>query len=1459
MRPKSMTSVQLPPQFQGVDEDEDDGRDGADDPVFQGRSLYGMIAQAGEIGSFAQRWQQETDSDSEGGGDGGERRSQEMSPQTGKSSSLEEKGPTQPAEASDSRKHRKGLSETRLLRSFLKPIRERSDSQTQDPMTHSQFLPPREEPIDVPERPSSAEIRSDAPMMDRKLQAQAKAELEASALSSSSRRNKDGAGDGSNRVKAPKTLSSALAEIFSFDEPEEVILEYPCWYQQSVLLQGFMYITQKHVCFYAYLQKKAGTILKSGHLSKRGKQNPHYNRYWFILKGNVLSYYANAAKPYHPSGIIDLRYGISAEVAPEKGKDKSSHLFTVTTDERTYQFKADSAPSAMEWVKQLQKVIFRSHNDGDSVKISLPLQNVVDVEENPVIGSADTVKLRVIDNDETYAIDEYFFTFFTNGKDALSVLTIMTQDNKARLGMGEDDEDDPAPLSAKKKASLHGSARASVEQSRSPRLSHSPAPLVHENVRSTLSPLSAGASSSRRTSGELPRSSMDRGRASMDRGRSSFDKGSRSTSAASRLSRSQPRRVSKSPLLPSAKESTESFATSSVNQPSSPSGEQGEMDMSASQMLSGDGAFRAPTIRMPQPKRPVSGSTIERMRNESQEEPQPPTQPGWSRGRVQQPPRTPTDQVLQSRSKSRTQKGRDDVGRAAKHSLTDPYKPQPSAASTAARPTRPTASTLQTATALASFVHSQGKRMSSYLGGGSREYYDKFSGAIVGGKRHYSEIDALAPEERIEDPETELEVAEHERRFRQHFALPETEKLIMTFYASLHRVLPLYGKIYISARWFCFRSLLYGTRTKIVIPFRDIDNVEKEKGFRFGYPGMVLVLRGHEELFFDFRNQGLRDECTVSVLRNIDFIQSQDRSSLMTEEEKLDAEAAAAENDLLQEVRKDSNAQEHTIPDDPAFDDRPVLFDDPSASVLDFKPKKSLRIVCLTIGSRGDVQPYIALCKGLLADGHRPKIATHAEFGPWVIKHGIDFAPVEGNPAELMRLCVEHGMFTPKFIYETNYKFRGWLDELLHSAWEACSDSELLIESPSAMAGIHIAEALGVPYFRAFTMMWTRTRAYPHAFAAMNSKMGGTYNLTTYGLFENIFWQMTAQQINRWRRKTLDIGPTSSAKLQQNKVPFLYNFSPSFIVPPLDFSDWVRVTGYWFLDEGLDWTPPDDLLAFIKKARDDRVKLVYIGFGSIVVSDSKAMTQSIVDAVLKADVRCILSKGWSDRLDAKNAGESEVALPPSILKIGSAPHDWLFRQVDAAVHHGGAGTTGASLRAGIPTIIKPFFGDQFFSAARVEDVGVGIRLRHVSPLALGKALWIATHDDRMRTKARVLGERVRAEDGVRTAVEAIYRDLEYAKTLIQRKGTVRGGGGGVKGGQGDGNEEGEEEEDEAEESWTFVEADSDLETVGGGGGGVSGGGVGGGDPVGWDVQARHRSFGQGRYSLGSLALRNRPG
>lgn len=732
---------------------------------------------------------------------------------------------------------------------------------------------------------------------------------------------------------------------------------------------------------------------------------------------------------------------------------------------------------------------------------------------------------------------------------------------------------------------------------------------------------------------------------------------------------------------------------------------------------------------------------------------------------------------------------------------------------------------LQRAAGLAEYLRGRSRQMSSLLASESMGYIEKVSGMWAGGGKHYAEggehITVRPPDEQ------EAETGESfGNRFRAHFALTSSEKLLATYYCYLHRVLPLYGKMYIGSTKVCFRSLLPGTRTKMILPIKEIENVEKEKGFRFGYQGLVLIIRGHEELFFEFNDSDSRDDCAVTLHQRLESMRYLEQSAVLAPSEKEEADRARAEHQLLQEVSRDP------LVEDDSQELQPI-FDDTRASIVSFKPNKSLRIVCLTIGSRGDVQPYIALCKGLIEEGHHPVIATHGEFEPWIRQHGIDFAPVEGDPAELMRICVENGMFTYSFLKEASAKFRGWIDDLLSSAWKACQGCDVLIESPSAMAGIHIAEALRIPYFRCFTMPWSRTRAYPHAFAVPEQKLGGAYNYITYVMFDNVFWKAISGQVNRWRKNELGLRSTSLDKLQPNKVPFIYNYSPSVVPPPLDYPDWIHVTGYWFLDEGKSWTPPAELTEFIARARKDSKKIVYIGFGSIVVSDPAALTRTVVESVLKADVRCILSKGWSDRLGDPASNRVEIPLPPEIHQIQAAPHDWLFTQIDAAAHHGGSGTTGASLRAGVPTIIKPFFGDQFFMGSRVEDLGVGICLKKLNVGVFSRALWEATHSERMILKARRLGEQIRKvrtfpttssnsplenttntdgqENGVATAIQCIYRDLEYAGTLTRNRAMVSSTPYTPTGTS----EQGlaEEELDELEETWTFIDDDTDLELV----------------------------------------------
>ncbi|TPX12656.1 uncharacterized protein E0L32_000833 [Thyridium curvatum] len=1453
-------TMELPERLKESTDGADDEEDvrvptqGAGMPMNMNQSIFGLIAAAGSKVDFNDRFESQSSDEDEDS-------SVSHSSKGGRDGDLAQTTILSKKEGSKRDAHKRKLSGHRLLHSLPSLTTKLSlkHKKSSKPKT-SQILEESAESGDSSPHPGtslSQELsRGEGrlpPVMSRMLEA--KAEM-ASRPSFDLERASMDLGGGST---GPSPLARRLKDIFRFDEPEEVIEEYPCWLLQSVLLQGYMYITSKHICFYAYLAKKAHEVAKSGYLSKSGKHNPAYNRYWFRLKGDVLAYYRDPSNLYFPSGQIDLRYGISASIVD---KDKDGMHFNVVTHHRTYHFRADSAPSAKEWVKSLQRVIFRSHNEGDSIKISLPIQNVIDVEEAQMIDFADTCKVRVIDNDETYAIDEYFFSFFDHGAEAVNVLKILVDDaaqqaHQERGGavppIAEEEYDVNDQASSKK-----SSPNASKDRLTPLKIGNTK---LNDSVRATLSPLSPASprSASPRPSGEMSRSSFDAfrpfGRRSVEVGRALREDSPRRSFSDSRRSLSRNRLGDRTPT---EKHGSSDSYVQSLEEPSQASLSalvaSSSEDPTASQILRGSDVFHRPTVQ--------------RSASASRRREQDPVL-----GSEAHKPRSPRLQPYRPKHAATT-------GSVADH---------PGELGDMQTPTTPTLQNLakmgsyplQRAGLYAGWLNKQSRRMSNLLATESMGYVEKVSGMWKGGKRHYDEPAGLRTDDELDDEEND-KVATSMERFRAHFALPESERLQATYFGFLMRVLPLYGKIYISDRSFCFRSLLPGTRTKLILPLKDIENVDKEKGFRFGYSGLVVVIRGHEELFFEFNQAEARDDCAITLLQNLEAVRYLRESGILGQEEKEDAEEAIAERDALQEARKvEYPDHEVKLPRDTSgvcADSPTILFDDPKASFLNFKPTEPLRITCLTIGSRGDVQPYIALCKGLLAEGHKVRIATHAEFEDWIRGHGIDFRCVEGDPGELMKLCIENGTFTLQFLKEANSKMRSWLDELLTSAWTACQDSDLLVESPSAMAGIHIAEALQIPYFRAFTMPWTRTRAYPHAFVTPEHKMGGAYNYVTYVMFDNVFWKATAHQINRWRNKTLGLPNTNMEKMQPNKVPFLYNFSPYVVPPPLDFSDWIRVTGYWFLDEGTGavtggsskdgggggdrdegegngektavtppptttttkpaWMPPADLTAFIDKARQDDKKIVYVGFGSILVPDPAKMTQEVIDAVLKADVRCILSKGWSDRIvtakekekaaqgdpaaaAANDASKPEVPLPPEIFQIKSAPHDWLFAQIDAAAHHGGSGTTGASLRAGVPTIIRPFFGDQFFFGARVEDLGVGICLRKWGANSFARALWEATHSERMIVKARVLGEQIRKENGVDTAIQCIYRDLEYAKSLVKAKasknaahqqrvasaaGGAGGGGGALASASSDATDADDEDDDVTEESWTFVGA-----------------------------------------------------
>ena len=409
-------------------------------------------------------------------------------------------------------------------------------------------------------------------------------------------------------------------------------------------------------------------------------------------------------------------------------------------------------------------------------------------------------------------------------------------------------------------------------------------------------------------------------------------------------------------------------------------------------------------------------------------------------------------------------------------------------------------------------------------------------------------------------------------------------------------------------------------------------------------------------------------------------------------------------------------------------------------------------ITLLASGTRGDVQPYLALGLGLRDAGYTIRIATHDAFVPMVERVGLESIRLSENPSDLFaKPGGEHALrfdgnpirnlrASLQFIRESQN-----LSELMFdSAWRACQGSDALIIGLPTTWGAHIANALNIPYVRCFLQPFTPTCEFPSPLLPFTFSLGAKYNRATHRIVQEIMWQSWRGIINHWRRNTLHLKSASLLHRPDN-APMLYGFSPRVVPRPPDYPGSHHIVGYWFLNSADDWSPPSDLQNFLK----DGAPPVYIGFGSLKI-DRPNETLALITRALEANhLRAVLSVSHEF---------SSASLPQNIFPIRNVPHDWLFPQMFAIVHHGGAGTTGASLRAGIPTIVIPLAVDQFFWGARLATLGVGphsIPQRNLSEKKLSRALHQATHDVQIKSRAQNLAREIAKEDGVAHAVELI--------------------------------------------------------------------------------------------------------
>ncbi|KAK4626648.1 Sterol 3-beta-glucosyltransferase UGT80A2 [Fulvia fulva] len=461
-------------------------------------------------------------------------------------------------------------------------------------------------------------------------------------------------------------------------------------------------------------------------------------------------------------------------------------------------------------------------------------------------------------------------------------------------------------------------------------------------------------------------------------------------------------------------------------------------------------------------------------------------------------------------------------------------------------------------------------------------------------------------------------------------------------------------------------------------------------------------------------------------------------------------------------------------------------------------PPPPMNVVIQVVGSRGDVQPFVALGK-ILKDryGHRVRLATHPNFKDFITENGLEFFSIGGDPQALMAFMVKNPGLMPGFDTMRSGDVgmrRKEIGEYLKGCWRSCFETgeglgieatdqtiedwtrqhadeddylhrpfvaDCIIANPPSFAHVHIAEKMGIPLHVMFTMPYSPTQAFPHPLANIQSSNADTHltNYISYALVDMLTWQGLGDVINRFRQRSLGLDAISlmwaPGMLQRLRIPHTYCWSPALIPKPKDWGANISISGFFFLDLASNYEPDPELKAFL----DAGPPPVYIGFGSIVLDDPNGMTKMIFEAVEKIGQRALVSKGWG------GVGADELGKPDNVFMLGNCPHDWLFKRVSCVVHHGGAGTTAAGITAGRPTLVVPFFGDQPFWGAMVARAGAGpepIPHKQLTADNLAEGIQKCL-EPQSQERAHELADKIARENGSELGAQSFHQFLDVDK------------------------------------------------------------------------------------------------
>jgi sterol 3beta-glucosyltransferase len=419
-----------------------------------------------------------------------------------------------------------------------------------------------------------------------------------------------------------------------------------------------------------------------------------------------------------------------------------------------------------------------------------------------------------------------------------------------------------------------------------------------------------------------------------------------------------------------------------------------------------------------------------------------------------------------------------------------------------------------------------------------------------------------------------------------------------------------------------------------------------------------------------------------------------------------------------------------------------------------------MKALLLTVGSQGDVQPFVALAVRLRAGGHEAVLAAPAVFSGLAAAYGVPFVPLELDMSQVGEAVAgQYGLRHVLRFCQAMGRRAGAMLPALETAADDAPD--VVVHHPVLPLGQHVAEFLGVPAVVGQTMpALVPTGQFPST--VWPCRVPALLNRSSYWAAGVLAGTWCRQDVDRWRRDVLNLpdrrgrhDPLVSG--DGGPVTVLHAFSEHVIPRPADWPGTAHITGYWLLPAPDSWSPPRRLAAFLEAGGP----VVYVGFGSMPGLDAGRLAASVTAAAEDNDVRVVVASLDPALRRLLPAGR--------FLVIRNAPHDWLFPRVDAIVHHGGAGTTAAALYAGKPQVIWPFGVDQPFWARRMESLGVAPKAQPVHQLtgpALAAALDRALGDPGLARRAAALAALLRAEDGVGQAVSHLEDVMAGSRVAV---------------------------------------------------------------------------------------------